>query len=226
MKRLIKVLIIVIISIITIPVYAENYKVKELIPLNTKTTIKTDNFTYIELYTDQNKVYFNGVLNRTQDERLISVSIGLFDKNKKNIGTINDCKTYLLKLKPKEQMSHAVDITSEFMQKGKTNKDVKYIAILGDNINCRQTGSLDYIGKTIEEIGKSSKSIFTDDVVLTLKIVGGVIGILLLLFLYKFLFTKQFINIDGEDVRRAYKTTNKKKNNNEEKFIWVKKKKK
>jgi len=110
------------------------------------------------------------------------------------------------------------------MQKGKTNKDVKYIAILGDNINCRQTGSLDYIGKTIEEIGKSSKSIFTDDVVLTLKIVGGVIGILLLLFLYKFLFTKQFINIDGEDVRRAYKTTNKKKNNNEEKFIWVEEK--
>jgi len=223
MKRIIKVLIIIIIGIITIPVHAENYKVKELIPLNTKTTIKTDNFTYIELYTDQKNVYFNGVLNRTDKERLISVSIGLFDKNKKNIGTINDCKTYLLKVKPKDQMSHKVEINSTFMAKGKTNKDVKYIAILGDNINCRQTGSLDYIGKTVEQIGKTNKSILTDDVVLTLKIIGGVIAILILLFLYKFLFTKQYVNIDGEDVRKAYK--NKKEDKKEEKFVFVEEKK-
>ena len=46
MKRLVKILIIVMTFFITKNVYAANYEIRELIPVDTKTTIVTKNFSY------------------------------------------------------------------------------------------------------------------------------------------------------------------------------------
>ena len=117
MKRLIRV-IIVLLMCFSINVYAENYKIKELIPYNTKTTIHTNNFSYKDLYFDENGVHFAGIKNLSDEDRPISVSIGLFNKKGKNIGVINYCD---LAIKSKEELSFYVKYDKKYLA-----KNVKY----------------------------------------------------------------------------------------------------
>ena len=205
MKKIIKIFI-VIIAIAVTEVYAEDYKIKELIPLNTKTTIHADHFNYIEMYTDQKNIYFNSILNLSNEERSISISIGLFDKKGKNIGTINNCD---LILKSKEQSSYTIEIKKDYFGKDKTNKDIKYIAVLGENLNCRKTGAKDYIGKSVDELGVIHKEEFTNDTSIAIMIFSVLGGILLLMFLYKLFFTNRYLNIDGKAVRDVYRNDKK-----------------
>lgn len=205
MKRIIRVFLVLLICLSVKNVYAANYSVKELIPLNVKTSIHTDNFSYKGMRCDGYGVYFTSIKNLTEDNMPISISIGLFDKDKKNIGTINYCNNTL---QSKEEREFFIDVSSKYMGKGKKQKDVKYIAVLGDNINCRIDGSTDYIGQKIDNLGVSSGGELDSKTQLFLYIVIILVGAFVVLIVYKLLFTKSYRNVDGKEVRDAYDDIN------------------
>lgn len=221
MKQKTITIIILVITALTINVQAANYQLKELIPLNTETTIVTDNFSYKGLEynnksNDNPEITFKGIKNLTTENIPISISIGLFDKNKENIGIINYCstsdqKSFLkdLGLDSKKEVSYSIPITANVLATNKKNTDIKYIAILSDNINCRINGSKDYIGKKVEDIGVIKDNSLDSNTKMLIKLVEIVAAIVVLTFLYKFLFTNAFRNFDGEDVRREYTYINK-----------------
>lgn len=222
MKRILLLITIISIVMLSIEVKAANYELKELIPTNKETTIVTNNFSYKGIYFNNEDIkdtnlIFKGIKNLTEENIPISISVGLFDENKKNIGTINYCSTNDNKsfikdkgLNSKEEISYAIKIDSKYLAPKKTIKDVKYIAILHDNINCRTNGSQDYIGKKVEQIGTSTSSEIDDNTQMLLTIVELLAAIIFLVFIYKFLFTNAFRNFDGEDVRQEYSYINKK----------------
>lgn len=205
MKRIIRVFLVLLICLSVKNVYAANYSVKELIPLNVKTSIHTDNFSYKGMHCDGYGVYFTSIKNLTEDNMPISVSIGLFDKDKKNIGTINYCNNTL---QSKEEREFFIDVSSKYIGKGKKQKDIKYIAVLGDNINCRIDGSTDYIGQKIDNLGVSSGGELDSKTQLFLYIVIILVGAFVVLIVYKLLFTKSYRNVDGKEVRDAYDDIN------------------
>lgn len=205
MKKVLKVLFVVVIGLIIIPVKAANYDVKELIPINVKTSIHTNNFSYKEFFFDEKGIYFKGIKNLTNKELPISITIGLFNNKGKNIGTINYCDS---KLGSKEEKGYEVLFDKEYFGENETGKDIKYIAIMGDNITCKTKGSRDYIGETVEEMGYAKNTQLGSQAELVLKVFGVLGGCLIALFLYSFLFTKKYQNFDGGDVRGAYKRVN------------------
>lgn len=205
MKRIIRVFLVLLICLSVKNVYAANYSVKELIPLNVKTSIHTDNFSYKGMHCDGYGVYFTSIKNLTEDNMPISISIGLFDKDKKNIGTINYCNNTL---QGKEEREFFIDVSSKYIGKGKKQKDIKYIAVLGDNINCRIDGSTDYIGQRIDNLGVSSGGELDSKTQLFLYIVIILVGAFVVLIVYKLLFTKSYRNVDGKEVRDAYDDIN------------------
>ena len=75
MKRIIKIIFVLLICLSVKTVYAENYKIKELIPRNVTTTIHTDNFSYKGIRFDEKGVHFNGIKNLTKDKLPISINL-------------------------------------------------------------------------------------------------------------------------------------------------------
>ena len=218
--------LLVLIGFSILPVNAANYELRELIPVNTETTIVTKNFSYKDFYYNDNKteaealhnnfVIFKGIKNLTTEEKPVTISIGIFDKDKKNIGIINYCsskdKTSVVAgtlLKSKEEKSYVIEVNKKYLADGKTVKDVKYISILSDNINCNTGGTLDSVGRTVEEIGIPKNRTLDSQTQLLLTIMSIIGLVLLVLFLYKFLFTSAFQNFNGDDVRIGYKKYNK-----------------
>lgn len=233
MKRIISLITLIAIVTLTIPVQAANYELKELIPVNTPTTIVTNNFSYKEFYYNDNEleastlknnfIIFKGIKNISSKDLPVSISVGLFDKDKKNIGTINYCsssdKTSVVAetiLKKGEEQSYVIEINKKYLADKKTVKDIKYIAVLGDNITCRVQGSQDFVGMTVEEIGIKKNSIIDSNTEFLIKIMTFIIVILVIIFLYKFLFTNRFRNFDGEDVRQEFAYRNKELKNERE----------
>lgn len=218
MKKKIFKLLLITITILqfAIPVKADNYKMKELIPIDTETTIVTNRFSYKKFYYNtkkkeekKNAIVFTGIKNLTDEERPITISIALFNAEKKNIGTINYCtKEIKYNLAGKTEEKTVIEVTKEYLAPNSKADDVKFISVLSENLTCRTTGSQDFVGETIEEIkiGKNteldSKTEFTINIYL---IVGA---ILLIGFIYVFMFTNRFRNMDGEDIRIGYKQYN------------------
>lgn len=205
MKK-IKIILLVLTLILIRPVYAANYEIKELIPKDIKTTIVTNNFSYREFSFEDNKISFSSIKNLSDKDLPISISIGLFNEKRRNIGTINYCKDHL---SANEERQITIDITEAFLGKDYKAYDVKYISVLGDNINCRTTGSDEYLGQTIKQITYGKNNTLDSQTQFLIKILSVVGGILLLIFLYQFLFTKSYQNFDGDDVRQGYKNYNK-----------------
>lgn len=205
MKKIIKVLIIIITLVLTLNVYAANYQINELIPINIETSIHTKNFSYKQFSYTNNSIVFKGIKNLTEEEKPISISIALFDKNKRNIGTINYCGANLA---GNSEISYVIDVTSKYLGEKSKLKDIKYIAVLGDNINCRISGYDEFIGQKIEEMKMGKNNTLDSQTELLIKIMSVIAIILGILFLYKFLFTKTYQNIDGNDVRQGYKRVN------------------
>lgn len=223
MKKLLFILFITIIGVI--PVRAANYDLRELIPVNVETTIVTDNFSYKDFYYNDNEleadtlnnnfIIFKSIENLTTEERPVSISIGLFDSDKKNIGVINYCsskdETSVMAgtiLKSKEEKSYVIEVSKKNLADQKTVKDIKYISVLSDNINCNTRGSLDQVGRTVEEIAVAKNKTLDSQSELLITVMS-VIGIALVaLFLYKFLFTTAYQNVDGSEVRNGYRKYN------------------
>ena len=206
MKRLSKFIILIIICLSMKTVYAENYKLKELIPYGVDTTIHTDNFSYKGIFITNEGIQFNGIKNLTNEKMPISISIGLFDRKGVNIGTINYCDYYL---EADSEMSYIIKFDSRYFAKNKKVNDVKYIAVLGDNTNCRTTGSGDYVGQSVDKLGIIHKNKLDNQVELLLSIITILGGALLIFIVYKLIFTRSYRNMNGNEVRKAYEEINK-----------------
>ncbi len=208
--KIIKLLLIGILLLLTIPnVEAANYELKELIPINIETTIVTNHFSYRDFYYNgKGIILFKSIKNISNKDLPITISIGLFDENKKNIGMINYC-TAEERLSSKEEKSYVITITNEQLSKEKAIDDIHYISILDENINCRITGADDYIGQKVEDIGKIRSNSITSDTRFFIKIIEVLFSVIGVIFLYRFMFTKSFVNMNGEEIRKDYDKYNK-----------------
>ncbi len=201
-----KYIILLIVLCVFINVKAEKYSLYQLIPANTDATVETENFLYENFYYNDNAlqaeklqsnhVIFSMIKNLTKEERPITISIGVFDKDKKNIGIVNFCSTnekYSLldtTIKPDQEMNYAVGVLKKHMITGKSVADVKYIAILGDNIECKMAGTTEGAGKTVEEMEKTKDDVYVSpNTMIFVYIVAGVIGLGIVLFVVKMLLT-------------------------------------
>ena len=209
MKKL-YILILLLISLFVINVKAANYDFKELIPADIKTTLVTNNFSYREFSYNSNSgtVEFTNIKNLTNKELPVSISIAFFDENKKNLGIMNFCSKDDV-LKSKEEKNYTIHIDKSDVAEGKSVNDIKYIAIITDNINCNTERYFDYVGYDVSYIGMP-KNTSLDDKTNRLILIMSVLGlVLLVLFLYNFVFTNAYQNMDGDDVRKGYKKYNK-----------------
>ena len=222
MKK-IKWLLFFLMMIFTTPVMAANYELRELIPAGTQTTIVTRHFSYKSFYLHTEEVegetfessfiIFTGIKNLTDEELPVSITIALFGKDKKNIGTIRYCSsndtTSALQgtmLGARQEISYSIPVNKFFLMDGKTAKDVSYIAVLDDNINCNQAGALDYIGESVEEIGTIKNHQIDSQSMIFFKFLAVVGGGLLLLLLYRIFFTNRYQNMNGDDLRKSFQT--------------------
>lgn len=226
MKRIIMLITILVITLVSQNVYAANYNIKELIPVNAHTTIGTNNFRYIDFYYNDNEmeadslrnnfIIFSKIKNVSDEKKAVTVSIGLFDKDKKNIGTINYCsskdKTSVVagtELNPDEEKSYVIEVNKKYLADKKTVKDIEYISILSDNPNCTTGSSLDFVGQTVDEIGQIKNTGLSDDAELLIKILTGIGIVAIIIFVYNFMFSTRYKNFNGEDVRQEYSYINK-----------------
>ncbi len=205
MKKIVKIIIVLLISL-TINVYAENYSIKELIPYNIKTSIHTNNFSYKGIKFDKEKISFDGIKNLTDKEIPISISIGLFNSRGRNIGVINYCD---LTIKSKEEISFNIKYDKKYLGKNSSVKDIKYIAVLGDNITCKTKGSRNFIGQNVDKMGILHKEKFDDQTEFLFSILTILGGAFIVLIIYKLLFTNKYKNINGNIVRKSYDEINK-----------------
>ena len=208
MKRIIRVLLILLVCFSIKNVYAENYKVRQLVPYKVTTTIHTDKLNYIGMYFDDQGVHFNAIKNLTDEDLPISISIGLFNKKGINIGTINNCDTDL-KVRAKTEMSYFVAFDKKYLGKNYNIKDIHYIAVLSENISCRTGGSLDYIGKKVDRIGNIENNKLDSQTQLFISIITVIAGAFVVFVVYKLIFTRAYRNIDGNEVRKAFEDIDK-----------------
>lgn len=206
MKRIIKIVLVLLICLSTKTVYADNYKIKELIPFGVHNTFHTDNLVYKNMYFNNEGIYFESIKNITDRDLSITISVGLFDKNGINIGTINYCESNLAS---EEERGYFIKFEKEYFGNKNNLSKLKYIAILGDNVNCRIGGSSDFIGQRVDKLGVAHSNQFDNNTELFITIISILGGLLIILFLYKFLFTRSYRNVDGSEVRDAFKGINK-----------------
>lgn len=212
---MIKKILILIAMLAIVPVQAANYEIKELIPVDIETTIVTKNFSYKEFYYNKNNsakaekdyINFKEIKNLTDTEEPISITVAFFNKDRKNIGTMNYCSDK--KLQAHESIAYSIEITEDYLGKGYSRDEIKYISVLSDNKNCRTTGKDEFIGQTVEEIGMTKNTGLDSHAQLMVQFFS-VIGIALFaLFLYKFLFTSAYQNVDGQETRKGFEKLNK-----------------
>ena len=163
-----------------------------------------------------NFIIFSKIKNVSDEKKAVTVSIGLFDKDKKNIGTINYCsskdKTSVVagtELNPDEEKSYVIEVNKKYLADKKTVKDIEYISILSDNPNCTIGSSLDFVGQTVDEIGQIKNTGLSDDAELLIKILTGIGVVTIIIFVYNFMFSTRYKNFNGEDVRQEYSYINK-----------------
>jgi translation initiation factor IF-2 len=207
MKRIIRVVLILVICLSIKNVYAEDYKINELIPPKVKTSIHTDNFSYKKFSFDEYGVNFGGIKNLTDKSLPVSISIGLFDKNGVNIGAINHCEVML---ESKQETAFFIDFNVKYLAENYTANDIKYISILSDNITCKTEGSTDFVGKKISKmVTHNTNKKIDNKVQLFLSVLAILAGAGLVFIVYKLIFTKSYRNIDGNEVRKAFAEINK-----------------
>ena len=160
-------IILFLLLISPIFVYAEDYQVKQLIPVDTVATVNTEKFNYRDFkYSSQldgkgnAKINFGAIQNNTISKTFVSINILLFDENQKNIGIVTYCSDKDVssdyagfKLNGNEARGFSINVvSSKYFVKDKYPRDVKYIAVLDDNKYCKVGGYSNYEGLTIDEI--------------------------------------------------------------------------
>ena len=194
MKKLIKVLVVVLVCLSVKVVNAADYKIKELIPYNTKTSIHTDNFSYNGIYFDKKGIHFDGIKNLTNEKLPVTISVALFDSNGRNVGVVNYCNLFV---EGKDEIGFVIEFEDYYFGRNKNADSVKYMAVLDDNIHCKTSGSTDYIGKSVDEMGILHKEKFNSPFELVLSVLTILIGLIVIYIIYRLLFAKAFKNIDN-----------------------------
>lgn len=220
MKRIIKVLSVIILLLMVTPVFADNYKMMELIPQDKKVTIRGDIFLYKDIECKNGKITFGQIKNISDEKKKITVSLAVFDEDRNNITIVNHCVDE--ELEPNQiKENYEIELDRSKFADNKKVKDIKYYAILSENKSCRMGGEKEYVGRKITEINRLGNNTTPYGVKLLIRIVEVIVVVLILLFLYKFLFTGAYRNMDGEDVRAEYDYINKQKEKerNKKKFI-------
>lgn len=192
-----------------VPVKAADYEIRELIPEGIKTSVRGERFIYSNILYENGIIRIGRVRNKTDEDHNLSISIGLFDKGGKNIGTINYCPENTTVSTKKAVDDIMIDVKNTYMEKGKNHKDIHYISVIGENMNCRTDGALENVGQTVDQIGMPKNNVLTEYQEMLLKIVFVIAALLLALFVYRFVFTNQYQNMDGTDVRQEYAYINK-----------------
>ena len=214
MKKIIKVIQIVLVFIMVLSsktVYADNYKMMELIPKVKKVTIRGDQLLYKDIEYQDGKIVVGQIKNISDEKKSITISIGLFGSDRRNITIINYCSTEDALETNEVIENYQITIDEDKFDKEKTLKDVKYYAIISENKSCRLGGAKEYVGEKINRINRLGDNSLPSSVTMILKIVKYFIIAFVVLFLYKFLFTGSYRNMDGEDMRADYAYINKEK---------------
>ena len=163
MKKLILFLVLLLFPVI---VYAEEYDVQKLIPVDTVASVKTEKFNYNNFIYNSSVdekgnslITFESIENNTVSKVPISINILLFDVNQKNIGYLTYCTDKDLdssysgyKLSGKGSSSFSIRVVSKYFVEGKSTKDVKYISVFDENKYCQIGGYDNYKDLTLDEI--------------------------------------------------------------------------
>ena len=171
-----KILLILVFTLVLLPlnVLADEYKVKTLIPVDTKAIIKTDKFDYNNMVYNSSvdskgdcTLTFESIKNNNLTSTFVSINLLLFDSEKKNIGLVAYCTDMDIssnysnfKLRGEESKPFSILVKSnKYFTNSKSAKDVKYVAVLDDNPYCHIGGYDKYKGLTLDEIvnGVNSK---------------------------------------------------------------------
>ena len=167
MKKIIHYfLLIIFVFSFSLTVFAQDYELNQLIPVDTAATVKTEKFNYIDfVYKSQvngkgnASIHFNKIVNNSITKVPVSINILLFDEAQKNVGFLTYCSDKDVssnyagaKINGNQGIEFSINVTSKYFVEGKLPKDVKYIAVMDDNKYCQIGGYTKYDGMTIEQI--------------------------------------------------------------------------
>lgn len=161
-----KIIFLVSLLLLPIMVYAEDYDVKTLIPVDTRASVKTEKFDYNNFIYNSSVdakgnglITFEGIKNNYVTKSFVSINILLFGEDQKNIGFLTYCSDKDLdsnyadyELKGNSSAPFSIKVVSKYFVEGKGVKDVKYISVLDDNKYCQIGGYDKYKGLTLDEI--------------------------------------------------------------------------
>lgn len=173
-NKFLMILLVLSTLFVGIDVYAGDYSIKELIPVEDEANVfsKTFNYTGVKFEADSSGrangvLRFNSIVNNTSSKKTPSFNILLFDGTKKNIGFITYCgeKDYgsdntMFYIPGKDAKPFSINVTSRYF--GGNEKDyegivhepgeILYYSFFSDNSYCQIGGYTKYIGLTLEEI--------------------------------------------------------------------------
>ena len=140
-----KIMFLLVLLLFPVMVYAEDYNVKTLIPVDTKASVKTEKFDY-------NNFVYNSKIDEKGNSLITFESI-------KNVGFLTYCtdKDYdsnysAYKLMGNASSSFSIKVVSKYFVNGKSTSDVKYISVLDSNEYCQVGGYEKYKDLTLDEI--------------------------------------------------------------------------
>lgn len=148
-------------------VSASEHEIWDLIPIDTVSSVETEHFLYKDFYykssSDINgytSIEFSSIENLSSKKMPVSISVGLFDSKKENIGVINYCSladksssysgtelsageksAFSIKIKPDKYNSSDSDLSY-----------VSYITIMDDNKYCKTGGATNFVGLDVEKM--------------------------------------------------------------------------
>lgn len=224
MKKIINILSILVIVVLTITtkeVFADNYKMMELIPHDKKVTIRGDNFLYKDIEFKNARINIGQIKNISDEDKKITISLAFFDEDKNNITIINYCSNDEVLAPKQTKDNYEISIDVSKLAENKKIKDIKYYAVLSENKSCRLGGEKEFVGRKIDQINKIGDSELPTGAKLLLNVIKVVIGLLVVFFLYKLLFTSSYDNMNGDDVRKEFKYINKEKERERNKKTFI-----
>ena len=159
MKKIIYYLFIIVVLFSPIFVFAEEYKAKQLIPVESTATVSTEKFVYQDFKYNDTMITFGSITNNSISKVPVTINLLLFDSEQKNIGFISYCtnKDYGsnyegFKLEGNQSSPFSIKVVQKYFVKNKGSQDVKYISVLDENKYCKIGGYSNYKGLTIDEI--------------------------------------------------------------------------
>ena len=161
-----KIMFLIVLLLLPVMVYAEDYDVKTLIPVDTKASVKTDKFEYNNFVYGSSVdskgnglITFESIKNNKIVKTFVSINLLLFDENQRNIGMVAYCTDKDLdsnysdfELSGEGSAPFSINVVSKYFVEGKTTKDVKYVSVLDDNKYCQVGGYDKYKDLTLYQI--------------------------------------------------------------------------